>query len=197
MNPGKLENSADAEKLMQKLRRLCHDTGVTLICIHHTPKMYDSTISMDSIKGSSVFSQESDFAIAVTQTNDKKRYVKEVFFRYAADDNENVKEFTINSSTWLDFLQDINEKQLLLGKDRRRRDDTREKIVEYFDQNTCSSFKTEDLVYHFTSTLKLQKRQIQEYLSELAKGNKIKSPSRGHYVSVKCENGKEDEKEKK
>jgi RecA-family ATPase len=194
MNPGKLENSADAEKVMQKLREICYNTNVTLICIHHTPKMGDNLINIDSIKGSSVFAQESDFAIAVTQTPNKCRYVKNVFFRYAADDDENVKEFTIDSSTWLNFEQDVDESVLINSKDRRRNNDTRDKISAYFNENTCTTYKTSDLVYHFTSTLPIKERQIKSYLSELVKNKTIISPSIGHYVSNKCKNN-DNEKE--
>lgn len=189
MNPGKLENSNDAEKVMQKLREICYKTGVTLICIHHTPKMGDKVIDMDCIKGSSVFAQESDFAIAVTQTPKKIRYVKNVFFRYAADDDETVKEFNIDSSTWLNFLKDVEEMELINSKDRRRSDDKRDKIVEYLDQNACTTYETKDLVYELTSTLSIKDRQVKTYLSELVSSKLICSPSMGHYVSIKCTGG--------
>ncbi|MEO7283165.1 AAA family ATPase [Gelidibacter sp.] len=192
MNPGKLENSSDAEKVMQRLRDICYRSGVTLICVHHTPKMGDSIINMDSIKGSSVFAQESDFAIAVTQTPKKTRYVKNVFFRYAADDDEKVKEFVIDASTWLNFSQDIDEMTLLASTDRRRTDENREKIIQYFDQNACTTFKTKELVFHFSSTLDIKDRQIKSYLSELVNTEKIESLSKGVYGSVKCvKNGNE------
>lgn len=194
MNPGKLENSADAEKVMQKLRDICHNIGVTLICIHHTPKMGDNVISMDSIKGSSVFAQESDFAIAVTQTPRKIRYVKNVFFRYAPDDDELVKEFSIDSSTWLNFLCDVLEIELISKKDRRRNDGNREKIIEYLDQNTCMIFKTSELVHHITSTMPIKDRQAKSYLRELVNDNKIANPSKGVYLSTKCKEEEEDEK---
>lgn len=185
MNPGKLENSADAEKVMQKLREICRNTGVTLICVHHTPKMGDRMINMDSIKGSSVFAQESDFAIAVTQTQQKRRYVKNVFFRYAADDDEVVKEFDIDSSTWLNFIEDTNEMELMASTDRRRTDGNREKIVGYFDQNINTTYKTGELVTYFQANIGIKERQIKKYLSELSASGRIKSVSKGVYVSSK------------
>jgi RecA-family ATPase len=196
MNPGKLENSADAEKIMQKLRNICYRVGITLICIHHTPKMGDNVINMDSMKGSSVFAQEADFSIAVTQTRKKKRYMKNIFFRYAADDdNETVKEFSIDSSTWLNLLRNVNETELINSLDRRRSDDKRDEIVNYFNKNTCTAFTTKDLVYHLTSTLQIKDRQVKTYLSELVNEKKIANPSKGQYISTKCVRQNDDEKE--
>lgn len=186
MNQGKLENSADAEKLMQKLRDICQRTGVTLICIHHTPKMGENSITMDSIKGSSVFAQESDFAIAVTQTPKKKRYVKNIFFRYAPDDDKMVKEFEIDSSTWLNLIGDIEEDQLSRSKDRRRDDDKRDKIVGIVDQMGCKNIKTNDLVKQITDLIPIKERQAKTYISDLVDKGKIANPSQGVYYSIKC-----------
>lgn len=186
MNPGKLENSADAEKLMQKLRDICQRTGVTLICIHHTPKMGENSITMDSIKGSSVFAQESDFAIAVTQTAKKKRYLKNIFFRYASDDDQTVKEFEIDSSTWLNFIGDIEEDQLSKSKDRRRDDDKRDKIVGIVDQLGCKKIKTNDLVKQITDLIPIRERQAKTYISDLVEKGKIANPTQGVYCSIKC-----------
>jgi RecA-family ATPase len=190
MNPGKLENSADAEKVMQKLRGICHRTDVTLTCIHHTPKMGDSIINMDSIKGSSVFAQESDFAIAVTQTKSKTRYVKNIFFRYAPDDDENVKVFSIDSSTWINHLKDENEIKVITKKDRRRSDDKRDKIMNYFNESPCKIFKTSELVGYVTSIMPIKERQAKTYLKDLVDEGKINNPSKGNYKSTNCINEK-------
>lgn len=197
MNPGKLEDSADAEKVMQKLRGICYDLGVTLICIHHTPKMYGKEITMDCIKGSSVFAQESDFAIGINRTQQGFRYVKNIFFRYAPDDSETVKEFDISPSTWLEVTGDEEEVEIIKRTDRRRRDENREKIIQYIDSSTCTTFKTSDLVDHFTTTLSIKDRQIKTYLSDLAKSNKISSPKWGQYKSIKCTDDDEGGQEKK
>ncbi len=185
MNPGKLENSADAEKVMQKLREICYSTGVTLICIHHTPKMGDNIINMDSIKGSSVFAQESDFAIAVTQTPKKNRYVKNVFFRYAPDNDDTVKEFSIDSSTWLNFFKDVSETELINRKDRRKNDSNRGLVIEFLNQNTSNTYKTNELVSYITSQTSVKERQAKTYLSDLVNESKIINPSYGHYASTK------------
>ncbi|PWG05221.1 AAA family ATPase [Polaribacter aquimarinus] len=191
MNSGKLENSADSEKLMQRLRDICHRTKVTLICVHHTPKMGDKIIDIDCIKGSSTFAQESDFAIAVTKSFSGKRYVKEIFFRYAPVNNEFVKEFEITDSVWLEYVGDISESGNSIKPDRRIKSESRKAIVQYLDENCCQTYKTSDLVNHFKQTLSIQDRQVQTYLSELVLNNKIKNEKKGYYSSVNCEdNGK-------
>jgi len=186
MNSGKLENSSDAEILMQKLRAICYKSGVTLICIHHTPKMGDRIINMDSIKGSSVFAQESDFAIAVTKNTYGTRYVKEIFFRYAPANDEIVKEFEITPSVWLEFLGDLNEFGGPIIEDRRVNNVPRNSIVEFLDSNTCQTYKTSELVNHFTSTLSIKERQLKTYLSELTASKKINNDKKGYYSSVNC-----------
>ena len=102
LNHGRLEESKTAEEILQKLREMSYRQGITLICIHHTPKMNGRPLTMDSIKGSSVFAQESDFAIGVNKANNGQRYLKNVFFRYAPDDFETVTTMSINSNIWLE-----------------------------------------------------------------------------------------------
>ena len=186
MNSGKLENSSDSEKLMQKLRDICYRTKVTLICVHHTPKMGDKIIDIDSIKGSSTFAQESDFAIAVTKAHTGKRYVKEIFFRYAPVNEDFVREFEISPSVWLEYLGDISESGTVIKKDRRVNDVPRKSIIEYLDSNTCQTYKTSELVSYLTTTLSLKDRQVKTYLKELTDSNKINNKKKGYYSSVNC-----------
>jgi RecA-family ATPase len=80
MNHGKLEDGKTAEEIMSKLRNISQDLDVTLFAIHHTPKLHGNPITMDSIKGSSVFAQESDFAVGISRTERKHRYMKNIFF---------------------------------------------------------------------------------------------------------------------
>ncbi|WP_298883678.1 AAA family ATPase [uncultured Polaribacter sp.] len=191
MNSGKLENSADSEKLMQKLRDICYRTKVTLICVHHTPKMGDKIIDIDSIKGSSTFAQESDFAIAVTKAFSGKRYVKEIFFRYAPVNEDFVKEFEITSSVWLDYLGDISEYGEVVKKDRRLNDASRKSIIQYLDSSSCKTFKTSELISHFTATLSIKERQLKAYLKSLTDSNQIKNQKKGFYSSINCVNDEE------
>ena len=184
LTEGKIEGSDTAEKIMANLRNICHKLGVTLIAIHHTPKMNGKEITIDSIKGSAVFSQESDFAIAVNKSSMGKRYIKNVFFRYAADDDEDVREFTINKDTiWLDYKGSAEEEILLPG-DGRKNLDVREAIKDYINKDTSTTYKTGELVTYFTSTLPIKERMCKSYLNELYLGQKIGKVGRGVFTSV-------------
>lgn len=190
MNHGVMEDSKTAEQIMQNLRSICYDLGITLICIHHTPKMHDSILSMDKIKGSSVFAQESDFAIGVNRTSKGHRYMKNVFFRYASDDFERVDEFLINESICVEKIKMVTEEELLSRTDRRKSDENKNKIYSFFENNTTNTelFSTKELVKEFESYLSIKKRQIQNILSELVNEGKLNNPKKGFYNLITPEN---------
>lgn len=184
LTDGKIEGSDTAEKIMINLKDICERLGITLIAIHHTPKMNGKEITMDSIKGSAVFAQESDFAIAVNKSSTGKRYIKNVFFRYAADDDDDVKEFTINKDTiWLDYKGNSDEDNLLVV-DGRKNVEAREIITSYINKDTNTTYKTGDLIYYFTNTLKLEERMVKSYLREFYENEKIGKIKNGIYTSI-------------
>jgi len=190
MNLGQLENSADSEKLMQKLREVCYDLRITLICIHHTPKMFDSAITMDKIKGSAVFAQESDFAIGINKSTKDHRYLKNVFFRYAADDNDTVKEFEIDNSCWLNYFNDIDEDELLARTDKRKETEKPEVIVNFLNENCSTTFSKSELFQRISAELGVKERQFGTYLQSLTKKKKIASSEVGYYSSINYVNTK-------
>jgi RecA-family ATPase len=184
MNHGKLEDGKTAEEIMSRLRIISQDLDVTLFAIHHTPKLYGSPITMDSIKGSAVFAQESDFAIGVNRTDAKHRYIKNVFFRYENDDDEFVKEFAINQDAWLEQSDDVEEVEILRRTDRRRAEDKRDVVKTFFDSNPNVLYSATEAVEVLMPIVGVKERQIKSYLSELSSAKKIKSSERGYYSSV-------------
>ena len=129
-----IEESAVAQQFMKNLRHLSLVTGTTIMPIHHTHKMYGQPISMDTIAGSRVLPQEIDFAIGINKTQDGKRYIKDVFFRYAPDDKETVTTFTIDDKCWLNVTGETNESNLLAAPDGRRDSSRSDKIVAYLTE---------------------------------------------------------------
>lgn len=197
LNHGIMEDSKTVEEITQRLHEVAIETDITLICVHHTPKMYDAPITMDKIKGSSVLAQESDFAYGINRTSKGIRYLKTVFLRYADDTEEKVKEFIINKSLWIEIQGEDYEEVLLQKSDRRRDDDKRDLIVKTVDNYHCESIPTKMLVKSLKSILGIQERQIKTLLKELVEEKKIKSPKRGYYESVNCtsQEGGSDEEE--
>lgn len=146
--------------------------------------MFDSAITMDKIKGSAVFAQESDFAIGVNKSSKNHRYIKNVFFRNADDDCETVKEFEINNSCWLNYFNDIDEDELLARTDKRRVVEKPEIISNYLNNNSSCTYSKQELFQILSSELGVKERQYGYYLNELEKNKKIYSPSIGYYSSI-------------
>lgn len=189
MNHGKIENSDTVETIMQNLREIAKNLKVTLICVHHTPKIGDSEITMDSMKGSSTFSQESDFAIAIRKTSKGHQYMKNVFFRYASCDFEYVNLFEFDSYLWANKVDEVDEVEILSRSDRRRDNSKRDYIESYINSNTSSTYSTSDLISHFSSELDIKDRQIKSYLSELTNSSKILNDRQGVYKSINFNEG--------
>jgi RecA-family ATPase len=184
MNHGNLEDSVTAEKIMVRLRTIAQDLNITLFAIHHTPKMFGKPIGIDSIKGSSTFAQEADFAIGINRTDKSYRYMKNVFFRYASDDDEFVKEFITPESTWLQYIDEVDENDIIQRSDRRRKDDKRDDIVNCFDNNPQTTYTCTEAVNFVMNLVGVKKRQAQTYLSEITQSNRIQCLDGGIYCSV-------------
>lgn len=183
MNHGKLEDSRTAEEIMQSLRTLSQDLKITLFAIHHTPKLHESPITMDSIKGSSVFAQESDFAIGIRRTDHKHRYFKNVYYRDANDDDEFVKEFEINPNVWLEYSGEADEDEILRRSDRRRAHNKSDLICSFFNSKPDVTYSYSDAVEIIMCITDLQERQAKYYLSDLSKLGKIDGSKKGYYRS--------------
>jgi len=184
LNHGKLEDSDTAETIMQNLREICYNNGITLLCIHHTPKMKNKEITMDCIKGSAVFSQESDFAIGINRTTKGNRYLKSVFYRYAPDDIETVSEFNLNESTWCNYNGEVYENEILERTDRRKINNKETEILNYFQENPDTTFKTSDLIYQFKQKFDIKERMSKNYLKILSDKGKIDGNKHGVYKYI-------------
>ena len=178
LNHGKIEDSKTAEEISLKLRNISQDLNISLFVIHHTPKLGDEDISMDKIKGSSVFSQESDFAIGINRTSGNKRYMKNIFFRYADDSDDSHHEFELDENLIVNYKQ-VNS--FINFKNDRRVSDNRVQIANYFQENPSQTLTTKQCIDYFTSNLDIKERQVKTYLSELVESEVIVSPIRGSY----------------
>lgn len=183
LNHGKIEDSKTAEEICLKLRNLTQDLGITLIVIHHTPKLNDAEISMDKIKGSSVFSQETEFAIGINRNLRNTRYMKNVYFRYADDSDDSWQEFSFDENLIVNQLGTKTFEEVKFSNDRRT-SDKRELILEYFNSKPSTTFKTKEILVEIRNEFDLKDRQIKTYLSELVDSGKLLNPKHGNYCSV-------------
>lgn len=186
MNHGNIEDSRIAQEIMQNLRNLCYELRITLICIHHTPKMEGKFITMDSIKGSAVFAQECDFAIGINRTPNKTHYQKNVIARYSPVDDDKGREFKVDENVCVEFIRTANEAVFFQQNDKRKNEAVRNSIVYFFDENSCKEFSTKETIKELTKKLNIQERQIKTYLSNLVYTKRIDSPKRGVYKSITC-----------
>lgn len=143
MSPGDIERSDSAREISIKLKEIASNNGITMIIIHHTPKLNGRMLTMDSLAGSHVFAQEADFIIGINKIvgvnkYNGVRYLKEVACRYKREEDENVLIFRINDSMWLESTDRIAEIKLFEGHDGRV-DDTNLKTVRELAKKTTES----------------------------------------------------------
>jgi len=118
MSPGDIEKSDTARRISATLKKITYEAGITMIVIHHSPKLNDRMLSIDSLAGSHVIAQEADFLIGIHKYNGI-RYIKEVASRYKREEDEKVLTFTINDDMWIEPQKYIVESSLFKYTDRR------------------------------------------------------------------------------
>jgi len=185
MNPGEIEKSKDAEKVMKQLRDLCITNSITLCIVHHSRKGIDKRLTFDSIKGSSVFAQETDFAIGVARTSSNERYIKQVYYRYGKDDFDFVKSFVITDNVWIDVRGEEFEDKLLANEDRRFNDSKLDYLVNFLDGDPERVYKTRELIDEFVEGGNIKLRTFKFHLKEAVNHKLIVSSARGEYQSIK------------
>lgn len=126
-----IEDSSVAQAFTQKLRELSKKTNTTIICVHHTHKLFGRPLTMDNIAGSRVVAQEMDFMIGINRSIDGQRYIKDLAFRYTPNDKETVTKFTIDANLWLESAGEVNEWDLLKEPDGRRKTNNGDLITAY------------------------------------------------------------------
>jgi RecA-family ATPase len=181
---GDIESSDTAQTVSKKLREITNNNKITLIVIHHTPKIAGRAITMDSLAGSRVLAQEADFMIGVSKSYNGSRYLKEVAFRYKQE-SENVLLLKLNENLWFEPNCWINEQKLLFQADGRTDSTNRDSLYQYIVDCTASQKEvdTKTLVSYFSKTM--GKTTIYDCINELQKENLIFKPSKGKISIVK------------
>lgn len=191
---GSIEESIIAQKLTIKLRALHKKLGLTIIIIHHTTKNGGKPMSMDSMAGSRIISQETDYAIGINKSPTGRRYLKEIYSRYA-EQVDIVQEFYISKNQWLVPVQEVNEMELFRMEDGRESNETYEKLKKYFQDNgPDKSIKTHCLISAFVNTKLMSKPTLHSQINALVSSKVIQKVEKGEYRL--CSSRKEVDNEK-
>jgi hypothetical protein len=181
---GSIEESKVAKDVMRRLRELSNDTKTTIIVIHHTHKLSNTPLTINTIAGSRIIAQDADFMIGMNKTLDGKRYLKNVAFRYCNDDFEKVKVFTIENDCWLNITGEEEEAKLLAAYDGRVSDLNRDKILNFISINTSTEkdfIETKELETSLVKTGELSKQTLHTQLKQLVEDKKIFKITKGKY----------------
>ncbi|MBS1686366.1 MAG: AAA family ATPase [Bacteroidetes bacterium] len=177
---GSIEDSKVGKRVMKQLRELCDEMKITLIIIHHTPKIGNSPLTVDSMAGSRMLAQDSDFAIGINKVSTGQRYVKDVFFRYAPENDEMVRVFEIDKgSIWLKAIKEDKEAKLLFATDGRSDTTNHDLLLEAFPEN--GSVTTKTLMERFVNTKCMTKATMHNQINKLVKEGSIIDVQHGVY----------------
>lgn len=184
---GSIEESHLAKEVMKRLREISNSTNTTIIVIHHTHKIQNQPLTINSLAGSRVLAQDADFLIGINKTYDNRRYIKEVAFRYKQENDETVKLFSIDEDLWLNYMGEDEEINLLAGYDGRRTDAIRKSIFEFIVDKTAKyegGVPIQEIKSRFVNTKLMTPVALNDNLNKLIGENKIERLSRGIYKTL-------------
>ena len=127
-----IEDSTVASKVTRKLREIAYKHNIALLVIHHSQKIENRPLTLATLAGSRVVGQEMDFIIGVNRTTANVRYLKDVAYRYAADDTEKVLTFNANDGHLVERVGYAYESSLLSPRTEIDRDVNKTQILNYF-----------------------------------------------------------------
>lgn len=183
IDEGKIEESENAKFIMAKMKKIAQECKTAIIIIHHTKKIGNEPLTMHSMAGSRVLSQEGDFFIGINVTDMGKRYIKEVAFRYKENDTENVTEFKIDENLWLKSIKKTTESKLLALSDGRTDRTNTNIILDFIKNSEKEEISSKELYDEFVPK-KMSKPAIHDNLDKLIDDERIEKPSRGRYKLV-------------
>lgn len=186
MTTDSIEDSSVASKLMKPLRELAHKHNIALVLIHHSQKMDNRPITIASLAGSRIVSQELDYMIGINRTTANARYMKDVAYRYYPDDSEYVMRFTIDDNQLIEAGEDVYESDLISSASVSLPVNDSDKIVhETFIALAAGDasiiIKTKELYQAMVSTGVVTRPTLHAALKRLEKSGVIIKPEKGCY----------------
>ena len=184
-----IEDSTVATKLMKKLREITYKHNIAMVLIHHTHKMENRPITLATLAGSRVIGQELDFMIGINRTTENDRYIKDVAYRYAADDSEFVTKFIINENLVIESIGLAREHVLLEGTTAPpEQNHNDELLTQYFidfsQGDNVVIVETKNLVAQFVRPNIMSKPTLHASIERLINNGVIEKVELGKYVLV-------------
>lgn len=184
---GAIEESRIAKPVCMKLRKLKDELKITLIIIHHTLKIGEKAITLDSLAGSRVIAQEADFLIGVNRVLNEDRYVKDVAYRYAQEADEAVL-FDINDKRVVEVKGTSPEFKIFMEEDGRKVSHNRylvKESVKELKDDQCIVHSS-DLKDHLVSTRVISKPTLHKLLNEMVRDKELDQLGGGKYRVKGC-----------
>ena len=192
MTADAIEDSIVATKVTRKLREITSKFNIAIIIIHHSQKIESRPLTLATLAGSRVVGQEMDFIIGVGRGYGNTRYLKDVAYRYAADDAENVLVFMSNEGQIAEHIKYASELDVLMPTSETQRHGLENKILEYFitvcQNDTSRAIPMSDLVNAFVKNQMMTKPTLYKLLKKLENNGLIIKVSHGLYSIVQVVN---------
>jgi hypothetical protein len=122
--------------------------------------------------------------IGISKSLEGTRYMKEVAFRYAPENDETVTTFQINSNTWIHPSFEVPEQSLLKESDGRNDSSNKDTVLDYIEStlDANSQILIKALMDYFVDTRIMSKPTLYACLQKLTTERKIKKISKGVYA---------------
>ena len=179
-----IENLESAKPALLRFRALAEDYNTAVIVIHHSVKVDQAKpLTLQSIAGSRIVSQEADYVMGINKTIDNRRYLKLLFARYVNDDIDKVDVFKLNENLGMDLMGQEYENNLLLNKSDGRVDDSNPALIfDYFKSKPLNSeLTTKELVETLVGPKKMSEPTLHKGIDKLIASGKIIKVSHGIY----------------
>ncbi|MEO0900254.1 MAG: AAA family ATPase [Bacteroidota bacterium] len=179
---GSIEDSRTAKQITTRLRQLVEQYQICLIIIHHTPKQIGRPLTIDSIAGSRILAQEADFALGVSKTPQGQRYIKEIFYRYAQEQDE-VKVFEFSEDLWIEVKESTPESSLLHEEQEPQLSDMKEELWTFIHNHLQNHphIDTKLLMKEFVQTGEYPKSSLFRAIKKWQKDGRLVKIRHGIY----------------
>lgn len=196
-----IEKRENCKRILARMRNFAYSNGFCLILIHHSTKASGNALTMESMAGSSILSQEADFSIGLNYNQiTGERYLKEVFYRYE-ESTEMVMSYEIdNETSWLTPLGFVYEAKILNNTGIEASNnyelignylkDKADAILEKVDIDSYE-IEVSELKEHFVTNSTMPSRTFSYTLKNIV-NNKVLTPSgkKGNYKYLISDSGK-------